>query len=117
MKKPAKCFIASIPLLLAAIPQPAKALPFRNNCASMQSYANSLKWSTSTKFMGFENVQPDINMNDWMICSNGFVQETSPMGTRICRAVMSYSTILRVGAGAGFHWSALNGKSSSCRWK
>ena len=124
MKAPSIWFIATIPFLLAAIPQSAKALPFDNNCASMQSYANSLRWSNPTRFQGFENVAL-VDFGGVLYCNQnggGYVQEASPMGTRVCRASMQYQTsqslIGLLGTMSyGLTWVPLNGNSNNCRWK
>jgi len=38
---------------IVVLPKPAEAFPFKRNCASMQSYFNSLKWNPLVKFEGF----------------------------------------------------------------
>lgn len=111
-------------LSLCNYPTMAKALPFRPDCASMQSYANSLKWSNPTRFQGFDNIEL-VDYSGILFCNKnggGYVQETSPMGTRVCRASMQYTTSqsLLGGIGAmsyGLTWVPLNGNSNNCRWK
>ena len=108
----------------------ALALPWKQNCASLQSFANALDasnqlnplynfktWTIPTKFSGFEGRNYIDNIGGLQlnkaICEGGYVKETSPMGTRICRA-----TLLVDGTGMeapigryGVKWIP-----ESCRW-
>jgi len=122
------CFVMKHPIFISAIcavvvsslPQQAKALPFQPNCASMQAYANAVKWSNPTKFSGFENVR-FLEYAGIYFCNlngGGYVTETSPMGTRVCRASMQYVNPGPVNlVNPGLTWTPLNGSSSNCRWK
>ena len=111
------------PSFVVFSPEKAQALPFNENCASMQAYANALNWSNPTRFTGFENVGY-LEYGGIIFCNQnggGFVQETSPMGTRVCRASMQYtlptSLTTMLGASAGLTWVPLSGRSDNCRWK
>jgi len=64
----------------------------------MQKYFNSKKWAKSTKFIDFTSKEvPDIvvhRVGNYYIdawCPNGYVIETSPLGQRVCRAMISYA--------------------------
>lgn len=128
--KSIKLVIAAL-ALFAALPQPVKALPFRQNCASMQHWMNTRSWNTPTKFSGMENSvfnfygyesvaygkripMPQI---DSTAC-DGYVTETSPLGTRVCKANIIWDTGYTGNAGRirnpSGSWNPYN---SGCRWK
>ena len=100
-----------IPSFVVFSPEKAHALPFKENCASMQAYANALNWSTPTKFSGFENISM-VNYG-FIFCNGGYVKEISPMGTRICRSSLVYGSL---DPQRPINWAPLNGSSSNCRW-
>jgi hypothetical protein len=83
---------------LAALP--AHALPFKNSCASMQAYLNSLKWKVPTRLSGFETADFSQGGNS-ASCRFGYVEESSPMGTKACERV----------------WIFYNGDDSSVGWR
>lgn len=93
----------------ALLPNPAQALPFASNCASMQSYFNTRKWNQPTKFSGFNNTKgtfySDISVANCL--DGGYITETSPMGTQVCFGSIYY-------AGGKVRWYAAPG---NCRWK
>ena len=112
-------------LLVISIPLPVKALPFHENCASMQSYFNSARWGNSTYFSGYENQEPlifgifdgtkhDLSLGiSKIICKNGYVKETSPMGTRVCEASISYEPQKK----QKMSWNQLMLLGHTCRWR
>lgn len=115
--KPDTIFIIAISCFLGAtiVPMPAKALPFKKSCNSMQSYFNSQKWKDETKviFQGFqsktfEEVFPEEPLNHRYRCASGYITEISPMGTFVCTGDIGY-------------WAKIDKKSyignSDCRWK
>lgn len=89
---------------------PAKAFPFNKNCASLQAYMNSKRWNVPTKFSGFENYGYGAFWDDenkqFAMCDDGYITETSPMGTKICKGFISYN-------GGYSRWEGKGG----CRWK
>lgn len=116
MKAPARLLMATIPFLLATIPQTAKALPFNENCASMQAYANALNWKVPTRFSGFEsikfyNVNNSGNIRMLAECYGGYIQEASPMGLKVCQGVLRYR-LNKDNSPAEFTWYAEN-----CRYR
>lgn len=90
--------VAVIAFTVSIFPQPAKALPFKTNCASMQSYFNALSWNNPTFFQGFEpnkiihtKSEPTAREPyELAKCSPGYMTETSPMGTKVCKGEISY---------------------------
>jgi len=104
-----------VPSFLVVFPQKGLALPFNENCASMQAYANAMNWSNPTRFSGFENTQ--MVKYGMIMCTGGYVKETSPMGTRVCNSQLSYDTsgvfnAITAGGGPGLRWNPI-----SCRWQ
>jgi len=85
-------------VLLVNIPVRSVELPFKENCSAMQAYFNGKKWVKETKFINFtSNEFPNrmvsrLNGNKFvtMSCANGYVIETSPLGKRVCRAMLTY---------------------------
>ena len=105
-----------VPSFLIFSPEKAHALPFNENCASMQAYANTIKFSNPVRFSGFEDKQM-VNYG-YIMCTGGYAKETSPMGTRVCVAQLQYnqSALLDAYLGMkGISWTPLN-TSNSCRW-
>jgi len=100
--------------ILVSLPQKANALPFKNDCASMENYFNSLKWSTPTRFSGFKGIPFNIMFpyKEKAFCK-GYITETSPMGTRVCFGYIDY---LR-GQDGRRHIKWAPNNDSSCRWK
>jgi len=97
-------------LVVGAMPQPARALPFAPNCGSFVSWMNTQKFSTPTKFSGPGNpVYSDKNI---LLCDNVYITETSPMGTRVCKGLIKIN--LNPPFIVGPRWDADN---SNCRWK
>lgn len=105
--------IAASSIFIVGLPKPAQALPFKTNCASMQSYFNKIRWEESTKFSGFESktMRPVENLNGIKpnsgACTNGYITLSSPMGTRVCKGTMWYSD------GS----SSFSVNEGECRWK
>jgi len=77
-------------VVLGAYPQTAKALPFKPTCEGMQAYANSLKWSTPTKFSNFTKSDRFFDMGDTPNCM-GYITETSPMGRKVCYGTLTWN--------------------------
>jgi len=98
-------------LVVGAMPQPARALPFAPNCGSFVSWMNTQKFSTPTKFSGPGTPVFSDNKNTFW-CDNVYITETSPMGTRVCKGHISYNFPPPFMYGA--RWDAVN---SNCRWK
>lgn len=105
--------IAASALIVNGLPQPAQALPFKKNCASMQNYVNALKWNVPTRFSNFENAK----MYDFSSprpsfqCEGGYITESSPMGTKVCQGQFD---IWNPDGRWRSEWSA---KQNACRWK
>ena len=131
-------FAAFSALVVCALPQPAKALPFKKSCASMQSYFNSIKWSVPTKFEGFagqsfnyDHVTPEQEENakknktvgmyarEIVRCGDGYITESSPMGKKVCLGGMTYTKIGN--RRPDVTWQAWNGPNYGnvlqCRYK
>lgn len=80
----------------------------------MQAYANSQKWNVPTRFTGFENNQI-VNSNDWIYgCMNGYIEEKSPMGYKVCEGSIAYVT---QGDDWGMYKRGLSWKGKSCRYR
>ena len=79
------------PSVIFTTTEKAYALPFNENCASMQSYANALKWQTPTNFKLFESLQPTPKILQFA-CEGGYMIETTPMGRRGCQGNLLYNT-------------------------
>lgn len=94
-------------------------VPPQKNCTSLQTYLNASKWSTTTKFTGFEyDNEPSLVPRKYdevplvihqIECGGGYILESSPMGERVCKGYISYyyST-------GKYEWYA---KDEDCRWK
>ena len=108
-----------VPSFVVFSPEKAHALPFRYDCASMQEYANSIKWTNPTRFSGFQNLSIQ-QQSDISSCMGGYAKETSPMGTRVCTAVLSYNAGGGVYSSSGYKrgmtWVPYQANSSNCRW-
>lgn len=104
-----------VPSFVVFTPEKAKALPFQENCASMQAYANALRFSNPTQFSGFENAS--YIPYGLIMCKTGYVKETSPMGTRVCSAQLQYdkqgmmNAVMGLSTQPGITWVPF-----SCRW-
>jgi hypothetical protein len=103
-------------------------LPFEPNCASVQAYFNSIPWNTPTEFKGFESSEyieyisrktgsptDIVNTPSWALCSNGYIIESSPMGTRVCKGNIEYQYHINSSKPSQRYWKA--NSSSDCRWK
>ena len=84
---------------LAALP--AHALPFKNSCASMQAYLNSVKWKVPTRLSGFETANFSSSSGNGASCQYGYAEQFSPMGTKVCENV----------------WIFYNGSNHSWGWR
>ena len=100
-------FASLVLLVVGGMPQAAKALPFKNNCGSLQAYLNTKSWSQPTKLSGFENVRGTFSERGFADCDGGYITETSPMGTRVCLGAIWYSK-------GSYRWNA---NATNCRWK
>lgn len=67
---------------------PAQALPFDQNCASMQKYFNALL--PDSQVSDFEGRTFEVIMNYSVICRDGIVKDRTSAGTEICRASLEY---------------------------
>jgi len=118
------------PLLIAAVsaftivvlPKPAEAFPFKRNCASMQSYFNSLKWDPPVKFEGFGAREISItrypgfeNPIERASCDNGYGTEYSPMGKKVCLAYIEYFRNSTIRDEAKWHHQHIF--APSCRYR
>ncbi len=102
----------------------------------MQQYFNNRKWRKETRFTNFATGKDNklLTKVDFMIsmaCYDGYITETSPLGTRVCRGYISYIHILdRKDLGNGMTWTGkgtvdmdwkhINDKvtgKEDCRWK
>jgi hypothetical protein len=118
MKKSIFYIALFIPSFLFISAKKVQALPFKENCASLQAYFNKGSWNPPTKFSGFEkvkiesgqglNIESNTAFSGYYQCHPGYVTETSPMGTRICRATLIYWTEV---------YNKLEWKPDHCRWK
>ena len=102
---------------LALIPVEARALPFAENCASMEKYFNStsVKFPNKTSFSGFASARAHFENfpnGTYALCQGGYVTETSPMGTRVCVGGISYQ---ESSGGAMYHID--QPAKDNCRWK
>lgn len=69
---------------------PAHALPFKENCASMQQYWNATS-SQNQQVSDFENSQlRDGYLGMWIVCGGGYITIRSSKGTEICKADIRY---------------------------
>lgn len=115
-------------MVVCDISRPVEALPFHRNCASMQSYLNSKPWKTPTRLSGMENSQ--MLQSRWangeeMISCDGYITESSPMGTKVCQGKVVYAdpkgmtnsmmVLLYGSANPTYAWSATS--NASCRWR
>lgn len=119
MKANATAFLASCAFMgLGMHAEKAQALPFRESCASMQAYFNALNWNPPAKFSGFENGQFyswDSSGEAFQNCLNGYITESSPMGTKVCKGKLHYQSATTISfAKIGASWHA---DSSACRWR
>lgn len=128
MKNFAFAFCGVSAVIVGSLPQSAEALPFYQNCASMQSYLNSKPWRTPTRLSGMENSQMIYqqypNGEETAIC-DGYITESSPMGRKICQGKVSYfdpkgkkESLLGFLSGSiypSYSWSATS--NASCRWR
>lgn len=78
---------------IAFVPFEAKALPFKNDCASMQAFFNAVQWKNPTRFSGFESPKEPIEVGNTVACllmmeEGGYAVESSPMGTKACNNVI-----------------------------
>lgn len=96
---------------LASIPMEAHAFPFAENCSSMEKYYNTRSWSTKTSFSGFSSARW-YSTDTYATCEGGYVTETSPMGTRVCYAMLSYME-----QAGGAMWHSAEPAKEHCRWK
>lgn len=116
MKNFAFAFCGVSAVIVGSLPQSAEALPFYQNCASMQSYLNSKPWKTPTRLSGMENSQIfDANSifhsgrpPRWHC--QGYITESSPMGTKVCKGDIFYDAGNRQ-----YYWQAES--NASCRWR
>jgi len=103
-------------------------LPFEQTCSSLQAYFNSIPWNTPTEFKGFESSEyieyisrktgsptDIVNTPSWALCSNGYIIESSPMGTRVCKGNIEYQYHINSSKPSQRYWKA--NSSSDCRWK
>jgi hypothetical protein len=109
-------FAAFSALVVGALPQPAQALPFAKNCASMQSWFNSKNWTPKTKFSGFENRQMSnvgpMGEAGMYTCDLGYYIEESPMGTKVCDRVLIYYA-----KNGSPGWENFTTPGGTCRYK
>lgn len=117
MKIHAFAFLGLNFILVSELNQPAQALPFKENCASMQQYFNAMKWSVPTSFAGFEGSymkQDTYGLRNAILCEGGFATEKSPMGVKVCdKVTLSYDN---GGTFAPITWrNAAEG--GTCRYK
>jgi hypothetical protein len=98
-------------------------LPFNPTCAAMQEFLNTQKWDKSTKLSDFEGKEFN-NFASVYYCSNGYVTETSPLGTLICSAFITYEPIITDGNEGKYKYTWGYGEfanrssqGDNCRWK
>lgn len=113
-------FTATLTVASFAMTGAGQALPFKKSCSSMQSHFNAIEWKENTYFTQFEN--KEINIQDSQItCSDGYITVRTPMGTKICKALIAYNI------DGTSQWSALNNGrwfngryyqgANDCRWR
>ena len=95
--------------------QPAEALPFKKNCASMQAFLNAqTNWDNNTrpKFEGFEKAEL-VSVENYTRCPGGYITTKTPMGTTVCTGYMTYYT------DGSFSWGAIEKFPSpiACRYR
>ena len=134
---------ASLALAVSLFGVSAKAAPFRFTAVSFQAYLNSLKWrggkTVAFSHIGSCMVREPVtaeqlpNGTMWVnpfahmtrpsdteySCREGYVTESSPLGTRICE-LSPFGATAR--SGGGVSWVKGQGVSynvigSSCRWR
>lgn len=114
-------------VVFCSLPSSVEALPFRENCASLQDYFRSRFQRTangdSVKYQGFEGSQYFDNYRRSMlgfadreainageatlaICSGGYLTLTSPQGTKVCKGTIKW-----------FRDRPMNISYENCRWR
>lgn len=72
----------------------AIALPFDENCASMEKYAQAKFTANKSKskvtFSDFSYRELENPFDDLLVCNHGYTTISSPMGTKVCFGVIAY---------------------------
>lgn len=111
---------------LLAHPSEALALPFKKDCASMQSWFNNKSWKDNARFQGFENEKFEVNpfpiQGGAYMCQRGYITTSTPMGTKVCLGFISYQEQdggIWASSKDGTVWSNFKDKGSgaNCRWR
>jgi hypothetical protein len=96
-------------LFIGLTPSKVWALPFKANCNAMENHFNRLTWDTRVRFTGYSK-EDGWFKGGMAICANGYAIEESPMGKRVCRAIITFNEEDRK-----FAWKPAP-MTNSCRW-
>lgn len=56
-----------------------------SSCAELAAYANKIKWNPPVRFIGFQGGFSGMTKS-----CNGYTELKSPMGTKVCEAILTY---------------------------
>lgn len=87
----------------------AIALPFNENCASMEKYAQAIFTVSNSKsrvtFSDFSHRELENPFDTLLVCNHGYITISSPTGTKVCFGVIAYEK------------PTISYTVSNCRWK